>query len=374
MTVFTKLSVVALVGLLAVSTDILFSIRAQTKRSIVLAYYYGFYGDQSQGDWSQSRFTPELGPYRSDNESVIRKHMEWAREAAIDGFIVSWWGPDSSGDRSAKMLFREAEAYGVKLYIMIERVVNRRTGQRWYVNVSFQDPNFEEGLLDTLSYVIDNYVTAYPKTYFEFRGKPLIAFYAFLDSRKHDEEAYANFFRRMKNSIREEKDLSISIFSLNTVDSREFDVLALYNPLTQVSGNPQCPMQGQTYRCKSGVRVASVVPGYDDTLTGRRDSTVISRAEGALYRSQWTNASNFSPDVVLITSFNEWYEGTSIEPSKEWGMLYLQITRESIARTEDAFKIWWVLMVSAAVAVTIFLLCCRLVAGYGRVLHSLLFM
>jgi len=41
------------------------------ERPIVLAYYYGFYGDRSHGDWSQSRFTPELGPYRSGNRSVI---------------------------------------------------------------------------------------------------------------------------------------------------------------------------------------------------------------------------------------------------------------------------------------------------------------
>jgi len=37
--------------------------------------------------------------------------------------------PDSSSDKSAKMLFREAEAYGVKPFIMMERVVNRRTGR-----------------------------------------------------------------------------------------------------------------------------------------------------------------------------------------------------------------------------------------------------
>jgi len=199
----TKLFVSALIGLLAASTDVLLLASAQRDRPIVLAYYYGFYGDPSHGDWSQSRFRPELGPHRSEDKSVIRKHLEWAREAAIDGFIVSWWRPDSSSDRSSKLLFGEAENFGVKLAIMIERVVNRRTGQCWYVNVSFQDPNFVGGLYDTLRYVVENYVAAYPKTYLAFRGKPSIAFYAFLDTRKHDEEAYANLFGQIKNRVRQ---------------------------------------------------------------------------------------------------------------------------------------------------------------------------
>jgi len=352
--ILAKLTVALLIGLPVMGADLLSPASARRERPIVLAYYYGFYGDPSHGDWSQSRFTPELGPYRSEDQSVIRKHLEWAREAAIDGFIVSWWGPDSSSDRSSKLLFREAEAFGAKLAIMIERVVNRRTGRSWYVNVSFQDPDFVEGLYDTVRYVIENYVTVHPRTYLVFRGRPLIAFYAFLNPDKYDEEAYASLFRHLRNRVSEEKGLPISIFSLNMVDTSEFDILALYNPLTQTSENSQCPMQGETYLCKSGVRVASVVPGYDDTLIGRRDSSVIARANGELYKSQWSNSQSFSPDVVLITSFNEWYEGTSIEPSKEWGMFYLQTTKDFAGRTEDPIKTWSVFTIPIAVAVAIF--------------------
>jgi hypothetical protein len=33
-------------------------------------------------------------------------------------------------------------------------------------------------------------------------------------------------------------------------------------------------------------------------------------------------------DLVFVSSFNEWHESTSLEPSIEWGDLYLNLTRD----------------------------------------------
>ena len=74
--------------------------------------------------------------------------------------------------------------------------------------------------------------------------------------------------------------------------------------------------------------IATVMPGYDDTGTGRTDSFAAERRAGDYYRETWSAAVASQPDWIVITSFNEWIEGTMIEPSLSYGDLYLDLTRE----------------------------------------------
>jgi hypothetical protein len=59
----------------------------------------------------------------------------------------------------------------------------------------------------------------------------------------------------------------------------------------------------------------SVGPGYDATLaTG--DTLVRTRGDGASYDRMWRRAVRARADLVTITSYNEWQEGTQIEPAR----------------------------------------------------------
>ncbi len=64
-----------------------------------------------------------------------------------------------------------------------------------------------------------------------------------------------------------------------------------------------------------------VVPGWDTAIVRPGDSPVIVRDYGApgddgiYYRMRWEDALEQSPDWIVITSWNEWAEGTEIEPS-----------------------------------------------------------
>jgi len=56
----------------------------------------------------------------------------------------------------------------------------------------------------------------------------------------------------------------------------------------------------------------SVGPGYDGVRAG--ESPVLSaRRDGVTYDNLWTAALAAKPDIVTITSYNEWGEGTQIE-------------------------------------------------------------
>ncbi len=59
---------------------------------------------------------------------------------------------------------------------------------------------------------------------------------------------------------------------------------------------------------------------------GRPVVFVYGRALGALSPAEWQEAIAAAPDYVLITSWNEWHEGSEIEPSTEYGSLLLDET------------------------------------------------
>jgi hypothetical protein len=62
----------------------------------------------------------------------------------------------------------------------------------------------------------------------------------------------------------------------------------------------------------------SVGPGYDaQPATG--DVRIKARDDGATYDCMWRAALAAHADIVTITSYNEWSEGTQIEPAGHGG-------------------------------------------------------
>ena len=90
--------------------------------------------------------------------------------------------------------------------------------------------------------------------------------------------------------------------------------------------------------------IPSVGPGYDDSRIRPWNShTRRARDHGAVYNRMWSAAVALQPTVVSITSWNEWGEGTQIEPVRpyvtpggtklddyepEGSDLYLTLTKE----------------------------------------------
>jgi glycoprotein endo-alpha-1,2-mannosidase len=62
----------------------------------------------------------------------------------------------------------------------------------------------------------------------------------------------------------------------------------------------------------------SVAPGFDARRSGGARLGVVPAADGVRYDTLWRGAMGAGADVVSITSWNEWHEGTQIEPAKPW--------------------------------------------------------
>ena len=79
--------------------------------------------------------------------------------------------------------------------------------------------------------------------------------------------------------------------------------------------------------------IATVVPGFNNVVASDYSpaalKSVVDRRNGVCYSSFWMIAKASHPDGYAITSFNEWHEGTEIEPSREYGYQYISLTRHN---------------------------------------------
>ena len=72
--------------------------------------------------------------------------------------------------------------------------------------------------------------------------------------------------------------------------------------------------------------IVPVLPGYTDAALGRPRTMVHPRRDGEFYRTQWNRALSLHPELIVIYSWNEYFEQTAIEPTDAWGDRYLSMT------------------------------------------------
>ncbi|MBI1390289.1 MAG: hypothetical protein GC154_17755 [bacterium] len=81
-------------------------------------------------------------------------------------------------------------------------------------------------------------------------------------------------------------------------------------------------------------RVAQVGAGYNDSAVPGRSTPIRERENGNFYRWGWNQILNSTARIVLVETWNEMHEGTSICDSREYGDQYIQLTRHYV----DLFK------------------------------------
>ncbi|HEX9779882.1 MAG TPA: hypothetical protein VGB20_01560 [bacterium] len=293
---------------------------------LVLAFYYPWYGVPGDGspEWVHwdprlptfgAAHTPVLGHHRSlghyDSRDplVIRQHLQWAKYAGIDGWIVSWWGPGSFDDRVLRTMVRAAEEAGVWLAVLIER----------------QEPATREQLAKDLRYIADRYASS--PSYLKLNGEPVV----FLYSRVFTQGLTTLDARLAAEALRKQG-LPVALFgeSLKPEAARLFDGIFTYNPVHLPPAElRRIYQEAAAVADEAGALfAATVVPGFDTRGLAEPFGVTIERVGGRSYRDMWELALEMQPDWVLVTSFNEWHEGTEIEPSLQYGDQYLGITRE----------------------------------------------
>ncbi len=293
---------------------------------LVLAFYYAWYAPP----WFHpAPHEPTLGYYHSHDPDVLEQHVGWAQRHGIDGFIVSWWRRDDFSDQSLERLMPIAEESGFRVSVYYE-------GYNDHIEVP-------DDVVEDLIYVLDTY-GAHP-SFLKVENRPVIFFYSEGMNRFSEEE-----WEYILSAVRSQGYSFYAVghevaWATGEVPAG-FDGIHIYSPVTME------PDVAREHYEQLGLRAlhrkkhfcSTVAPGYDDTLI-RDPGFVRERDDGQYYVDIWAAAAEAPAYWILITSFNEWFEGTEIEPSLEHGHDYLEITRDKALRwkgvtpTESLFRI-----------------------------------
>ena len=297
----------------------------------VHAFYYPWYGnlqtDKFNYHWSHQQFVkegepknypgsddiaanfyPRLGCYSSNSDQDLDAHMLMLRRAKAGVICTSWWGKDTYTDKAVPRLLEAASRHNIKVCFHIE---------------PFPDRNAQT-TRDAIIYIIDKY-GSHPAFYRYGKDKPRPMFYIY-DSYLTPAEQWKTILSPDgPQTIRNTKYDSV-IIGLWVKENEQafmteghFDGCYTYfatDGFTYGSTIGNWPGLAEWTQQNGKLFIPSVGPGYIDLrIRPWNDVNTRDRQNGAYYDREFAAAIAIRPPIISITSFNEWHEGTQIEPA-----------------------------------------------------------
>lgn len=311
---------------------------------IIGAYYYPWYWPSR---WTEQPVanTPKLGHYSSDDPKAAKQHIAWAREADIDFFIMSWLSPEGPEDRNLKQTLVPAlEKEHYRFIILYETRLALGWPYDKPIDMDQTLPNATKAgytMAEHFEYLAETYFRS--PSYFRVDGKPVVILYAM--GYTANAEPYFKYLRQRLAKRGLDPYLIADIVYWDPLEKNDwgllkkhFQAITTYNLWTRPNFlnavRAQFRVADRMAR-ESGLRlIPNVMPGYDDTRLRGLTREIFDRRGGQFYRDYWSLASDFvdaRQPFLFITSFNEWHEGSELEPSAEYGDTYLELTRKQTA-------------------------------------------
>lgn len=264
-----------------------------------------------------ANFYPQLGPYSSHDPDVIYKHMAQMHKASVGVCVVSWYPPgqaDNEGkepDSLIPKLLDTAALYKIKIAFHVEPYKDR-SPTNWRENIK---------------YILKKYGSheSFYRHYDKKKKKSLPLYYIY-DSYNVPADGWAQIFQ--PNGAITVRNTELDGIFIGLLVERQhksdlvragFDGFYSYFATNRFSygstwGHWREIMKFAKERNK--IFIPSVGPGYIDTrIRPWNAKNIRNRDNGTYYMSASKFASDIRPDFLSITSFNEWHEGTQIEPA-----------------------------------------------------------
>jgi phospholipase C len=273
----------------------------------LFSYYYIWF---NAGSWNRAKTDyPALGRYSSDDRDVMRKHVQWAKRAGIDGFIVSW--------KSTPVLNRR-----------LKRLAEVAEAERFKLLVIYQGLDFEREPLPAarVGHDLDVFVRRYAHARaFDVFEKPLVIWSGTWRFSRPEIESVTSRSRRSLLVLASERNVEGYGRLDDLVDGNAYYWGAV-NPSTYPGYPEKLAEMGAAVHARGGLWIAPAAPGFDARLVG--GTSVVKRRNGATLRTQLDAATRSAPDAIGLISWNEFSENTHVEPSERYGSRYLDVVAD----------------------------------------------
>ncbi len=279
-------------------------VRAAENPIPVLAYYYIWFDPNS---WNRAKTDyPVLGRYSSDDRNVMEQHVDWALEAGIDGFIVSWKSTDVLNPRLSQ-LAEVAREKDFKLFII-------------YQGLDFErDPLSNERISNDLEYFFQIYGQ---DPVFNYYGRPLVIWSGTWKFSEAEIEDVTAVHQDRMLILASERNREGYERLAHLVDGNAY-YWSSVNPDTFPDYAGKLQGFSEAVHARGGLWIAPAAPGFDARLIG--GTRVVERNQGETLRSQMDTALASIPDAIGLISWNEFSENTHLEPSEKYGTRYLEV-------------------------------------------------
>ena len=286
----------------------------------LLAFYYSWW-DMNTWDSGMVADQPTQR-YNSYERGTIERHVAQGKQAGLDGFILAWLGPGNPTDNNLNTLLSVVQGGDFLVSMYFETTSPFLQSREAVANALRRAMGFASH---------PNWVRR--------GGKPVLFFWRPSAVARAGGQSALDTWK----ALRQEVDPNRTTIWIGEGD--DFSYLAAFDGIHPFSiawsGDPAgtLAVYGQRTRDKAAqlgepkIWVPVIMPGYDDRRTGRSDAFVRPREDGAYFARTFEAALASRPDwAIIVNSFNEWCEGSMIEPSVSYGNKYLDQTRGFSAR------------------------------------------
>jgi hypothetical protein len=279
-----------------------------------------------------SVYYPLIGPYDSADPLVIQYHMLSARAAHIDGFFIDWYGLHSDEDRHFPALLEQAAELDFSMCICFE--------DKAMFGYTYQAATRAEAVsnaVENLCYILEKY-GRHP-AYFRIDGKPVIINFSWSEP-DHTVQAQgfsAREYADILSRVRAQYDFWFVHDYHTHLQETYWDIADSMYPWLDVNGPALEAFHERLRRGFENGRYpfmsTLIYPGFDNTgVWGWGEGPFVTpREEGEFYRRSWRRALDLGAQFLQVATWNDFGEGATIEPARDYGFQYLEMTEKFAA-------------------------------------------